>query len=148
MATPTSTTPNNATPSGNKPTNAIVKFFKRMLLYFVLIILIGFAAMYFYFNFTYSEGSHAGLLLKFSQNGYVFKTYEGEINMGGINPLPGNTIANNIWKFSVKDDSIANILKQKEGQLLRLHYKEKIKNMPWQGETNFIVDGVDAVEKQ
>jgi hypothetical protein len=148
MATPTSTTPNNATPSGNKPTNAVVKFFKRMLLYFVLIILIGFAAMYFYFNFTYSEGSHAGLLLKFSQNGYVFKTYEGEINMGGINPLPGNTIANNIWKFSVKDDSIANILKQKEGQLLRLHYKEKIKCMPWQGETNFIVDGVDAVEKQ
>lgn len=35
--------------------------------------------------------------------------------MGGINPLPGNTIANNIWKFSVKEDSIANILKQKEG---------------------------------
>jgi len=148
MATPTSTTPNNIVPSGNKPTNAVVKFFKRLLLYFVLIILIGFAAMYFYFNFTYSEGSHAGLLLKFSQNGYVFKTYEGEINMGGINPLPGNTIANNIWKFSVKEDSIANILKQKEGQMLRLHYKEKIKSMPWQGETNFIVDGVDVVEKQ
>ncbi|HNM32763.1 MAG TPA: hypothetical protein PKM51_08415 [Chitinophagales bacterium] len=148
MATPTSTTPNNTGPSGNKPTNAVVKFFKRLLLYFVLIILIGFAAMYFYFNFTYSEGSHAGLLLKFSQNGYVFKTYEGEINMGGINPLPGNTIANNIWKFSVKEDSIANILKQKEGQMLRLHYKEKIKSMPWQGETNFIVDGVDVVEKQ
>lgn len=32
--------------------------------------------------------------------------------------------------------------------MLRLHYKEKIKSMPWQGETNFIVDGVDVVEKQ
>ena len=47
----------------------------------------GFAAMYFYFNFTYSEGL-CRITVEISQNGYVFKRYEGEINMGGIHPLP------------------------------------------------------------
>lgn len=131
-----------------KPTHPVVKFFRKVLLFFVLLFIISLAGLYFYFNYTYSEGSRAGMLLKFSRKGYVFKTYEGELNLGGINPLPGNTLANNIWKFSVKDDSIAALLQQKEGQLLRLHYKEKIKNMPWQGDTKFFVDGVDAIDKQ
>ncbi len=129
-----------------KTTHPIVKFFKKVLLFFVLLFVLALTGLYFYFNYTYSEGSRAGMLMKFSNKGYVFKTYEGELNLGGINPLPGNTIANNIWKFSVKNDSIAKLLQNKEGQMLRLHYKEKVKNLPWQGDTKFFVDGVDVIK--
>lgn len=129
-----------------KQTNPIVKFFKKVLLFFVLLFIVVLAGAYLYFNYTYSEGSRAGMLMKFSKKGYIFKTYEGDLNLGGINPLPGNTIANNIWKFSVKDDSIGELLKSKEGQMLRLHYKEKVKNFPWQGDTKFFVDGVDVLK--
>ncbi len=129
-----------------KTTHPIVKFFKKVLLFFVLLFVLALTGLYFYFNYTYSEGSRAGMLMKFSNKGYVFKTYEGELNLGGINPLPGNTIANNIWKFSVKNDSIAKLLQSKEGQMLRLHYKEKVKNLPWQGDTKFFVDGVDVIK--
>jgi len=129
-----------------KPTHPIIKFFRKLLLFIVLVSVLVLTGLYLYFNYTYSEGSRAGMLVKFSNKGYVFKTYEGELNLGGINPLPGNTIANNIWKFSVKDDSIGELLKSKEGQMLRLHYKEKVRNMPWQGDTKFFVDGVDVIK--
>jgi hypothetical protein len=132
--------------AGNKPAHPVVRFFKKLLLFFVLLFVLSLIGLFVYFNYTYSEGSRAGMLMKFSNKGFVFKTYEGELNLGGINPLPGNTIANNIWKFSVKNDSIAELLKSKEGQMLRLHYKEKVKNLPWQGDTKFFVDGVDVVE--
>ena len=129
-----------------KPTHPIIKFFRKLLLFIVLVSVLVLTGLYLYFNYTYREGSRAGMLVKVSNKGYVFKTYEGELNLGGINPLPGNTIANNIWKFSVKDDSIGELLKSKEGQMLRLHYKEKVRNMPWQGDTKFFVDGVDVIK--
>ena len=129
-----------------KKEHPIARFFKKVLISFILLFVVVTVGAYFYFNYTYSEGSRAGMLVKFSEKGYIFKTYEGDLNLGGINPLPGNTIANNIWKFSVKDDSIGELLKSKEGQMLRLHYKEKVKNFPWQGDTKFFVDGVDVIK--
>lgn len=140
-------TQNNTNSPVEKKTHPVVKFARKVVLFFILAFVLALVGVYTYFNYTYSEGTHAGMLLKFSQNGYMFKTYEGEMNLGGINPLPGNTIANNIWKFSVKDDSVAKLLKDKEGDMLRLHYKEKVKNLPWQGETKYFVDGVEVIPK-
>ena len=95
-----------------KKEHPIARFFKKVLISFILLFVVVTVGAYFYFNYTYSEGSRAGMLVKFSEKGYIFKTYEGDLNLGGINPLPGNTIANNIWKFSVKDDSIGELLKK------------------------------------
>lgn len=130
-----------------KQSNVVSRFFKKLLLFLFLILIVFLGSTYFYFNFTYSEGSRAGMLLKFSEKGYFFKTYEGELNLGGVNPLPGNTIINNMWAFSVTNDSIGNVLKSKEGQMLRLHYKEKVKNLPWQGDTKYFVDRVEVINK-
>ncbi len=130
----------------NKNLRPASKFFKRLLLYLFLFFLFFAFIYYLYCNYTYSEGSRAGMLMKFSRKGNIFKTYEGELNLGGINPLPGNTIANNIWSFSVKEDSIGKLLEDKEGHILRLHYKEKKKNLPWQGETPYFVDGVTVLK--
>lgn len=98
-------------------------------------------------NFNYSDGKRAGVLVKFSRKGFVMKTYEGDLNLGGVNPMPGNTIANNIWKFSVNDKKVAQQLMELEGQKVKLHYKQKLKIMPWQGDTPYLVDAVSVIEE-
>ncbi len=98
-------------------------------------------------TFTYSEGSRAGRLIKFASRGYVFKTYEGEMNLGGVtNATNGNMMMNYMWDFSVVDRSVADSLSKLEGRDIRVHYKEKLARLPWRGETKFIVDKVEEVK--
>jgi len=77
----------------------------------------------------------------------VFKTYEGELNLGGVNALPGNTIVNNFWQFSVKDEVVALQLMEMEGKMVRLHYTEYLGKLPWRGETKYIVDDIKEIER-
>ncbi len=129
-----------------KPTHPVKHFFRRLLLFFMLISIITVTITFLYFNFTYSEGNRAGMLIKFSTKGFVFKTYEGELNVGSVNPGVGSSVANNTWSFSVKDKKLADQLSIMEGKMVRLHYKEKIKNLPWQGETKYFVDKVEVLK--
>jgi hypothetical protein len=129
----------------HKGKKATVSFFKKLFFILLAIIFIGIAGFFAWSNITYSSGSRAGVLITFNQEGYLFKTYEGELNLGGINALPGNTIANNMWKFSVKDADVATKLDTLQGKKVRLQYKEKAKNFFWQGQTNFFVDGVEVI---
>jgi hypothetical protein len=97
-------------------------------------------------TFTYSEGSRAGRLIKFATRGYVFKTFEGEMNLGGVtNATSGNLMMNYMWDFSVDDKTVADSLSKLEGRDIRVHYKEKLGKLPWRGETKFIVDKVEEV---
>jgi len=97
-------------------------------------------------TFTYSEGSRAGRLIKFSNKGYVFKTYEGELNLGGVtNATNGNIMMNYMWDFSVTDQTVADSLSKLEGKDIRVHYKEKLTRLPWRGDTKYIVDQVQEV---
>ena len=108
-----------------------------------------FCLAYFAFaNFTYSEGSRSGMLLKFSNKGYVFKTWEGELNLGGMTQAEG-TMLNNIWNFSVRGSEAETIgnLQKYEGKRIRLSYKEKMRHFPWQGETNYFVYKVEIIEQ-
>jgi hypothetical protein len=120
---------------------------RKFLAFFIFIIIICGVVLWGYFSFPYSKGNRAGLLYKFSNKGYLFKTYEGELNLGGVNPLPGNTIVNNFWQFSVKDDGVASQLMELEGKVVRLHYIEYLGNLPWRGDTKYIVDEIKVVDK-
>jgi hypothetical protein len=146
MAEQTPINTNPVTPVAEiKGIHPVKKFFRNVMLFIVTVFILAGVGTYFYFNYTYSEGYRAGTLIKFSHKGFI-KTYEGELNLGGINPMPGNTIANNMWKFSVKEDSVAQKLMGMEGKILRLHYKEKVRSFFWQGETNYFVDKVEEVK--
>src|SRR6476620_1673697 len=116
---------------------------RRFLGWLVLIIVI-FLSIYILLNvaYTYSEGNRAGKLIKFSHRGYVFKTYEGEMNLGGINTTNGGVLINNMWLFSVSDKSVADSLSHLEGNDITVHYKEKLSTLPWRGDTKYIVDRV------
>jgi hypothetical protein len=116
----------------------------RKFLYWSIALIVIFLGVYIYINmiYTYSEGNRAGRLIKFSNKGYVFKTYEGELNLGGINNTTGGVLINNMWLFSVANKNVADSLSRYEGRDIILHYKEKLSTLPWRGDSKYIVDGI------
>ncbi|MBK8845947.1 MAG: 6-phosphogluconate dehydrogenase [Bacteroidetes bacterium] len=101
------------------------------------------AIAYFILTFTYSEGSRSGILIKISNKGYVFKTYEGELNISGFgDDGQGSLLPNKIWAFSVKNKEVYQNLESFQGKKVVLFYDEVIYNFPWQGDTKYFIDSV------
>ncbi len=119
---------------------------KKFILWFSGIMLVSVLLYLAICSYTYSEGSRSGILLKFSKKGYIFKTYEGDLNAGVLNTNVLGLTAN-MWHFSVTDDNKETIekLKMLEGRQVKLFYKQKIKALPWQGETNNLVYDVEEL---
>ena len=99
----------------------------------VLIALYTWAAL----GYSYSKGERAGYLQKFSQKGWICKTWEGEIAMAN---LPGTMPQ--IFQFSVRNDSIAGLLNGMSGQRVNISY-EQHKGVPTTcfGETEYFAVG-------
>ena len=98
-------------------------------------------------SWTYSEGTRAGQLIKITKKGFVFKTNEGELNMGGLRVGSANDgLEGNLWQFSVLDENVLNLLEASEGKRVKLSYKERFKSMPWQGDTNYFIVAVEVID--
>jgi hypothetical protein len=86
----------------------------------VLLVLLAVGAWtWFSLSWAYSEGDRAGTLQKFSNKGWLCKTYEGELALyvvGGVAPQ--------IWYFSTRDKELAKQLSAAVGQNIQLHYTE------------------------
>jgi len=89
---------------------------------------------------SYSDGERAGVLQKFSQRGWVCKTYEGELAMYVV-----AGVAPQIWSFSVRDETVVEELNKAVGQHVRLHYSEH-RGLPTNcfGETDYFVNRVEV----
>jgi hypothetical protein len=120
---------------------------KKILLYFSLIIVTAFAIFYLVCSYTYSEGTRAGLLIKFSRKGFLFKTYEGQLNIGGMQPPTSTVGTNMLWDFSVNDSKVSEKMMECEGKYVSIHYKEVVKNFWWQGETKYFVTHVEEIKR-
>jgi hypothetical protein len=92
----------------------------------------------------YSSGERTGVVVKLSQKGYIWKTWEGEMNLGGMSADAGGVAVPKIWKFSVVDSSIVTQLQEKATKGLRttIVYKELVKTSFSQGETDYLATGV------
>lgn len=122
------------------------KFLKRLL--FVTIGLFIIVMLFFYYG-NYSSGYRAGVPIKVSHKGKLFKTYEGELNEGGLtNSAEGVLPAK--WAFSIKssakevreklDDAIVN------NKRVKVYYKEKYVQLFWLGDTKYFVYDVQILE--
>ena len=89
-------------------------------------------------NYSYSQGDRAGYVQKFSKKGWLCKTWEGELAM--VN-YPG--AMQQQWEFSVRDDSIADVITRSLGKRVSLHYDEH-RGVPTScfGETQYYVTSV------
>ena len=86
----------------------------------------------------YSEGVRTGELIKFSNKGYVFKTYEGEISQGISGAM--------IFKFSVSEDKkdVIKMLNDNQGKYIKVNYEERYTTFAWWGDTNYYITEVKA----
>lgn len=123
------------------------KRIRRILLWVLLIAIIGAGAYFGACNLTYSKGQRAGLLNKVSYKGVVWKTYEGELNMGSFDTDEVSGVIGNTWSFSVWKDDIYEQLQEYQGQQVKLFYRQKYKAMPWQGDTDYFIYKVELVKK-
>lgn len=92
-------------------------------------------------HWDYSNGYRSGLVQKFSQKGWLCKTYEGELWQSVV-----TNVAPTIWLFTVRDERIARQLDTLVGKQVRVHYTEH-RGIPTDcfGDTNYFVDSVAAV---
>lgn len=118
----------------------------RGLLYFLVFLLVIFGFLYVLTGWSYSDGERAGTVSKFSRRGYVFKTYEGVLNVGGFSGETG-TLTPQYFDFSVKDEAVGAKITEavKTGQRVTLHYEEKILRLPWNGDTKYYITSVEFV---
>ena len=94
----------------------------KIALFICLVLLIG-AASFVIFS-SYSEGYRAGNVMKLSKKGFVFKTWEGELNVGGFQGGgEGGDMATTVWSFSVDDDNVVKEIEKAvdEGSKVKLH---------------------------
>jgi hypothetical protein len=96
---------------------------------------------WFSLSYSYSNGDRAGYVQKFSEKGWVCKTWEGELSMVNI---PG--AAQERWQFSVRDDKVAREIMNQMGNRVALTYEEH-RGVPSScfGETDYFVTGVRHV---
>lgn len=120
---------------------------KKFAFISLTILIVSWFIYFFICGMTYSEGTRSGVLTKVSKKGYVFKTFEGELNVGGLNQGDGTIMPASIFKFSVASEDIYNQLEKEQGKKVVLHYKERIKSFFWQGETNYFIQKVTFIER-
>lgn len=92
-------------------------------------------------NWSYSKGNRTGYVQKFSKKGWVCKTWEGEIAMVNI---PG--AMQERFEFTVRSDSIANLINRYQGQRVVIDYEQHL-GVPTScfGDTQYFVTGVRAI---
>ncbi|WP_111707041.1 6-phosphogluconate dehydrogenase [Lutibacter citreus] len=114
---------------------------KKVLASVITVVILG-IALYFtaIYYITYSEGYRAGELVKFSNKGLIFKTWEGEISQGVSEAQ--------VFTFSVEDKNkdVIKLLKDFQGKDVKLTYKERFSTFPWLGETKYYVIKVEKTE--
>ncbi|MFY7734115.1 MAG: hypothetical protein ACOVSR_11585 [Bacteroidia bacterium] len=117
---------------------------KKVLL-ILTILLIGIFA-FFYWG-KYESGIMAGKVLRISQKGFIFKTYEGKLNLETFGALKGTSPIAESFDFSVEsgDTTVINQLEQVSlsGERVNLYFIKRYMTFPWRGESKYFVTQVE-----
>lgn len=137
-------TSDNTDEKGSTSKWTIVKKRLKQILLFIIMVtvlfLIGLTIWKYYL--TISEGRETGLLQKYSRNGILFKSYEGELLLDSQYNTGGYPASPIMFYFSVPDKKTAMQLDTLQGYVITVFYKEKNAALPWKGDTPYYVDSV------
>ena len=123
----------------------------RVVKYTLLtLLLVGIGVFCFFYWGTYEEGTMAGKVLRISQKGMIFKTYEGKINLETFGALKGTSPIAESFDFSIEkgDEQLIQRLQDValSGERVNLHYVKRYARFPWRGDTKYFATGVDRLE--
>jgi len=100
---------------------------------------------------SYSNGIRSGVVVKISERGFLFKTYEGQLNIGTFGAFKNQSDMNTVFEFSVPRDREDVIKTLKEvsltGERVSLDYEEKYFVYWWLGETKYLVTKVERLKQ-
>lgn len=126
-----------------------MKILKRILIVAVLLF-VGFLALLYWG--TYERGVMAGRILRISEKGYLFKTYEAKLSIESFGALRGTSPIAETFDFSVstKQDSIVKQLQEVAltGERVNIHYIKRYIRVPWRGSTKYFAVEVERVKKK
>lgn len=93
-------------------------------------------------TWSYSKGERSGYVQKFSQKGWLCKTWEGELTM-----LPLQGMVPEKFSFSVREDRLAAEITRAMGKRMALVY-EQHKGVPTRcfGESEYFVTAIKVME--
>lgn len=115
-----------------------------------IVVALALAGLLFVMYANYSSGLRAGVPVKFSRKGVIFKTYEGELNVGGLTNSQDGAIPTT-WDFTVRrsDEKVRKDMERAmtEGRRVKLHYDEKYVQLFWRGDTVYFVHEVELLEE-
>jgi hypothetical protein len=121
--------------------------FLRIVLFTALIVTIG-VILIGYIG-VYDEGVRAGMVLRLSKKGMVFKTYEGQLNLQTFGALKGTSPIAESFDFSVESSKEEIIKSLQEvalsGERVNLHYVKRYWIFPWRGDTKYFITEVERV---
>lgn len=125
----------------------MIKWTKRI----VLIALIGIIAVFsFYYWGTYSEGIRSGMVVKISKKGWLFKTYEGQLNLQTFGANKSPNMVSESFEFSVDADKqdVIKVLEEASlsGERVSLKYTERLAKFFWRGDTKYFVTEVERLK--
>lgn len=121
-----------------------MKIIKRILIIAVIIFL---AIGAFSIWGVYERGVMAGKVLRISQKGVIFKTYEGKLNLETFGALKGTSPIAESFDFSVERKE-KEVIKQLEevaltGERVNLHFIKRYMAFSWRGNTKYFIVKVE-----
>lgn len=94
---------------------------KKLILFVLLLMLLAAAWFWIALRWSYSSGERVGYVQKFSNKGWICKTWEGEV---ALVSMPGSMTEK--FYFTVHDDNVARQIQDAMGKRVALHYEEKV----------------------
>lgn len=93
-------------------------------------------------HWSYSKGERAGYVQKFSQKGWLIKTWEGELALVAV---PGSMPEK--FFFTVRDDELAKRINAAVGKRIAIAYQQH-KGLPsnWFGDTDYFAYDLKVLE--
>jgi hypothetical protein len=118
----------------------MAKFLSRFILFLFILIILFVLYTWLTLSYSYSNGSRAGFLQKFSKRGWVCKTWEGELVTGS---MLGNQEK---FSFSVRDEELAKFIASNIGKRVEIEYDQHV-GVPTNcfAETEYYVNKIKAV---
>lgn len=132
---------------GQRVAKTTKKVLKRII---ILALVIGAIVFSFLYWGVYERGVMAGKVLRVTQKGVIFKTYEGKLNLETFGALKGTSPIAESFDFSVESDR-QDVIKELEqvalsGERVNLHFIKRYTAFSWRGDTKYFIAQVERIK--
>ena len=132
---------------GQRVAKTTKKIVRRIIL---VALVIGVAVFAFLYWGVYESGIMAGKVLRVTQKGVLFKTYEGKLNLETFGALKGTSPIAESFDFSVESDQEEAIKELGQvalsGERVNLHFIKRYATFPWRGDTKYFIERVERIK--